>query len=198
MSKRNLLPLSTMLLWSAYPAFGAPDTLLAIRKVGPLELSSELPGAAIFAMAGDLITGVLRDMPYPVGVVQLAVRAYQGPWVITLSSSDVARSSHTTEWSLPASALACEARDGDSLEIAVIFARRRLPAGRLDERDDWGHLVRSESIQVSCAAVDRARLDVVEVGARLVKPQEVLRVTHIEDVRVLTSSVPGGAILQLC
>jgi hypothetical protein len=44
----------------------------------------------------------------------------------------------------------------------------------------------------------KARLDIVEIGSRLVRPRDAPRVTHLEDIRALTSGIPEGATLQLC
>jgi hypothetical protein len=170
---------------------------LSVDRIGPVTLPLQVPGATVFTVPGDLIVGLLHDAPYAVGVVQMIVRTPDGGWMATPAAVDVVRRSSAIPWTLPADGVGCHALRAP-FEIAAVFARHRLPAGRIDPNHGWSGVVRSNPLTLSCAAFDASRVDVIDVGYTPVRPNNPPRVSHYEDVRVRVEHLPAGAIVQLC
>jgi hypothetical protein len=171
---------------------------ITITRIGPVALPVNVPGAALFLLRGDIIAGTLAQVPYAMGVVQLAEQSADGAWVATAASVDVARrAARAVEWTLGASDLRCDGRQRTTVDVVAIFTKYRLPLGRLTP-EAWRGLVHSAPLTLTCARFDTSRLEVREVGHADANPQQPPRVTHQEDVRVVLDGVPRGALIQVC
>lgn len=171
---------------------------MIIDHIGPVKVPFSVPSAALFTFPGDIVSGTVNQSPYPLGYVQLVIRSDRGTWAATTSVVSVARKlgGVVVRWSLPMMTLECRDRNV-SYEIVAVLAGNRLPVGHLSDIT-WGNLTRSESVVVTCAQFDTSALSVVEVGRRLVRASESVRVSHFEDVKVVANNAPPGAIVQLC